>query len=85
MNFQSVVVGINFNIIGCSRFLGLLTERKRMGGGGGGGGGGVCLPCVLFSSSGYNGSNPDVLVSQPLTAFHKALELFHKHARERLS
>ena len=44
--------------------------------------GGFCLPCVLFCSSGYHGSDPGVLVSQPLTAFHKALELFHKHAEK---
>ena len=36
----------------------------------------------IFCSSGYHGSNPGVLVSQPLTAFHKALELFHKHAEK---
>ena len=44
--------------------------------------GGFCLPCVLFRSSGYHGSDPAVLVSQPLIAFHKALELFHKHAEK---
>ena len=38
--------------------------------------------CTIFCSSGYHGSNPGVLVSQPLTAFHKALELFHKHAEK---
>ena len=42
--------------------------------------GGFCLPCVLFASSGYHGSDPGVLVSRPLTAFAKALELFCKHA-----
>ena len=44
--------------------------------------GGFCLPRVLFCSSGYHGSDPGVLVSQPLTAFHKVLELFHKHAEK---
>ena len=42
--------------------------------------GGYCLPCVLFASTGYQGSNPGVLVSRPLTAFNKALELLCKHA-----
>ena len=38
--------------------------------------GGFCLPCVLFASSEYHGPDPGVLVSRPLTAFAKALELF---------
>ena len=42
--------------------------------------GGFCLPCILFASSEYHGSDPGVLVSRPLTAFAKALELFRKHA-----
>ena len=42
--------------------------------------GGFCLPCVLFASSGYRGSVPGILVSRPLTAFVKALELLRKHA-----
>ena len=42
--------------------------------------GGYCLPCVVFASTGYQGSNPGVLVSRPLTAFNKALELLRKHA-----
>lgn len=42
--------------------------------------GGYCLPCVLFTISGYHGSNPGILVSRPLTAFNKALEEFRKHA-----
>ena len=42
--------------------------------------GGFCLSCVLFASSGYQGSHPGMLVSQPLTKFVKALELFWKHA-----
>ena len=42
--------------------------------------GGFCLPCVLFTSAGYHGSNPGVLVSCPLTAFKKALEMLRKHA-----
>lgn len=41
--------------------------------------GGFCLPCVLFASTGYHGSNPGVLVSRPLTAFVKALELLRRH------
>ena len=44
--------------------------------------GGFCLPCVLFASSGYHGSDPGVLVSRLLTAFAKALELFRKHAHK---
>ena len=42
--------------------------------------GGYCLPCVVFASTGYKGSNPGVLVSCPLTAFSKALEVLRKHA-----
>ena len=42
--------------------------------------GGFCLPCVLFASSEYRGSDHGVLVSRPLTTFTKALELLHKHA-----
>ena len=42
--------------------------------------GGFCLPCLIFASSGYRGSDPGVLVSRPLTAFMKALELLRKHA-----
>ena len=34
--------------------------------------GGFCLPCVLFASSGYRGTDPGVLVNRPLTAFTKA-------------
>ena len=41
--------------------------------------GGFCLPCVIFASSGYRGSGPGVLVSRPLTAFTKALEVLNKH------
>ena len=37
--------------------------------------GGFCLPCLIFASSGYRGSDPGVLVSRPLTAFTKASEL----------
>ena len=39
----------------------------------------ACLPCVLFSSSSYHGSDPGILVSQPLIASAKSLELLHKH------
>ena len=42
--------------------------------------GGFCLPCILFASVGYRGSNPGVLVSRPLTVFKKALETLRKHA-----
>ena len=42
--------------------------------------GGFCLPCVLFATSGYRGSDPCVLVSRPLTTFGKALASLHKHA-----
>ena len=42
--------------------------------------GGVCLPCVLFASDGYHGSDPVNLVQQPLTSFVKALETFRKHS-----
>ena len=42
--------------------------------------GGYCLPCILFASTGYQGSTPGVLVNRPLTAFNKALELLRKHA-----
>ena len=42
--------------------------------------GGFCLPCILFASAGYSGSNPGVLVSSPLTAFKKVLETLRKHA-----
>ena len=42
--------------------------------------GGFCLPCVLFASAGYCGSNPGMLVSRPLTAFKKALEMLRKDA-----
>ena len=41
--------------------------------------GGFCLPCVLFSTCGYHGSDPGVLVSRPLTTFTKALKLLRKH------
>jgi hypothetical protein len=40
---------------------------------------GFCLPCVIFASSGYRGSDPGVLVSRSLTNFTKALEVLHKH------
>ena len=42
--------------------------------------GGYCLPCVVFASTGYQGSTPGVLVSRPLTTLNKALELLRKHA-----
>lgn len=42
--------------------------------------GGFCLPRLIFASSGYRGSDPGVLVSRPLTAFTKALELLRKHS-----
>ena len=42
--------------------------------------GGICLPCVLFASSGYHGSDPGILVRRPLISFTKALESFRKHA-----
>ena len=42
--------------------------------------GGFCLPCVVFSTRGYRGSDPGILVSRPLTVFTKALELLWKHA-----
>lgn len=42
--------------------------------------GGFCLPCVLFATRGYHGSDPGVLVSRPMTTFTKALELLRKHA-----
>ena len=42
--------------------------------------GGFCIPCLIFASSGYCGSDPGVLVSRHLTAFTKALELLRKHA-----
>ena len=42
--------------------------------------GGFCLACVIFVSSGYRGLFPGVLVSRPLTAFTKALELLCWHA-----
>ena len=41
--------------------------------------GGYSLPCVLFVSSGYQNSNPGVLVNRPLKSFSKSLELFRKH------
>ena len=41
--------------------------------------GGFCLPCVLFSTTGYRGSDPGVLVSRSLTTFNKALEVLRKH------
>lgn len=44
--------------------------------------GGYCLPCVLFATCGYQSSTPGILVSRPLTAFSKALELFRKHAEK---
>ena len=43
------------------------------------GNGGVCLPCVLFASGGYHGSDPGILVHRPLTSFAKALEVFRRH------
>ena len=42
--------------------------------------GGFCLPCVLFATSVYRGSDRGVLVIRPLTTFGKALESLHKHA-----
>ena len=44
--------------------------------------GGFCLPCVLFASSGYRGSDPGVLVNRPLTVFTKALEILRKHTEK---
>ena len=44
--------------------------------------GGFCLPCVIFASSGYRGSDPGVLVNRPLTAFTKALEILRKHTEK---
>ena len=41
--------------------------------------GGVCLPCVLFASGGYHGSDPGILVRRPLTSFAKALVSFRRH------
>ena len=41
--------------------------------------GGFCLPCIIFASSGYRGSDPGILVSRPLTSFTKVLEELHKH------
>ena len=41
--------------------------------------GGFCLPCVFFSTCGYRGSDPGVLVSCPLSSFNKALEILWKH------
>ena len=43
---------------------------------------GFCLPCVLFASFGYRGTNPGVLVNRPLTVFTKALEILHKHTEK---
>ena len=40
---------------------------------------GYCLPCLLFSTSGYHGSEPGVLVCKPLTNFRKSLETLRKH------
>ena len=44
--------------------------------------GGFCLPCVLFASSGYRGSDPGILVNHPLTASAKALEILCKHTEK---
>ena len=40
--------------------------------------GGFCLPCFLFSSSSCHGSDPGILVSKPLIASAKSLELLRK-------
>ena len=42
--------------------------------------GGYCINCVLFCISGYRGSFPGVLVTKPLTSFHKALDILRKHS-----
>ena len=44
--------------------------------------GGYCLPCVPFSSCGYKGSKPGILVSHALTTYNKALELCRKHTNK---
>jgi hypothetical protein len=41
--------------------------------------GGFCLPCILFCTTGYRGSDPGVLVGRLLTSFCKALEVLWKH------
>ena len=42
----------------------------------------LACACVVFAS-GYHGLYPGVLVSRPLTAFTKALEVLRKHTVER--
>ena len=42
--------------------------------------GGFCLPCILFcSTTVYDGSEPGILVSKPLTNFKKVLHILRKH------
>lgn len=64
-----------FNIIGFKPPPGLSIASKQENGG-------YYLPCVLFASTGYQGSNPGVLVSRPLIKFNKALEMLSKHAEK---
>ena len=45
--------------------------------------GGYCIPCVLFTTPVYNRSELGVLVTHPLTQFHKALELLRKHSERK--
>ena len=61
-NFSKVPMGVVFSIGG---FFSILVFSKQENGS-------FCLPCVLFATSGYHGSDPGVLVSHPLTAFTKA-------------
>ena len=44
--------------------------------------GGYCLPCVLFATTSYQGSSPNVLVSRPLTASKKSLEILRNHGKK---
>ena len=71
--FQSIQMGVPFSFNGSNGILGLCIVYRQENGG-------FCLPCVLFATSGYRGSDPGVLVSHPLTTFGKALESLHKHA-----
>ena len=63
--------GRSFQYQWLTQFPWLVYSRKENGG--------FCLPCLIFAS-GYRGTDPGVLVSRPLIAFAKALELLRKHA-----
>ena len=70
---SSITAGRSFQYRWITRFPWLVYSVKENGG--------FCLPCVVFAL-GYHGLDPGVLVSRPLTAFTKALEVLRKHTEK---